>query len=158
MIGDFNKKVGNDKFGVKGNHPEITYGGELVRELIASEEYHIVNDSEVAIGGPFTRTDPSDENKKSCLDLAIASSNLIPFIKEMVVDKDRSFTPMRVISTRKGLQLRYTDHLSIKMDICNLPSARQKTEKVTKWNLMKPGGWINMERLQMRLQIRYVRL
>ena len=141
MLGDFNKKVGNDELGVRGNHPEITYGGELVRELIASEEYFIVNNSDVARGGPFTRIDPADENRKSCLDLVIASHNLMPFIQEMVVDKERTFTPMRVIATRKGLQVRYTDHLSIEVYICDLPSSKQKVETKTKWNLMKPGGW-----------------
>ena len=60
MVGDFNKKVGNDELGVKGNHPEVTFGGELVRELVASNEYFIVNNDDVARGGPFTRIDPAD--------------------------------------------------------------------------------------------------
>ena len=89
MTGDLNKKVGNDELGVRGNHPEISFGGELVRELIASREYIIVNNTEVAIGGPFTRIDPANENKKSCLDLTIISMNLMPYVKELIVDKDR---------------------------------------------------------------------
>ena len=95
---DFNKKVGNDELGVRGNHPEVTFGGELVRELVASEEFILVNNSEVARGGPFTRIDPADETKKSCLDLVLASPNLMPFVRDLVVDKERIFTPMRVIN------------------------------------------------------------
>ena len=88
IAGDLNKKVGNDHLGVKGNHPEISYGGELIRELVASGQYLIVNNTDVAIGGPFTRLDPADETKKSCLDLCIVSHNLIPYVREMVVDRE----------------------------------------------------------------------
>ena len=141
MAGDFNKKVGNDELGVTGNHPEITFGGELVRELVASEEFILVNNSEVARGGPFTRWDPSDETKKSCIDLVLASANLMPFIRELVIDKERTFTPMRVIPKGNSLTARYTDHLSLKISLRDLPSSNRKTEIRTKWNLKKPGGW-----------------
>ena len=48
---------------------------------------------------------------------------------------------MRVIATRKGLQVRYTDHLSLEVYVCDLPSSQLKVETKSKWNLMKPGGW-----------------
>ena len=132
MAGDFNKKVGNDELGVTGNHPEISFGGELVRELVASEEFILVNNSEVARGGPFTRWDPSDETKKSCIDLVLASANLMPFIRELVIDKERTFTPMRVIPKGNSLTARYTDNLSLKISLRDLPSSNQKTEIRTK--------------------------
>ena len=84
--------MGNDDLGVEGNHPEISFGGKLVRNLLASGQYILVNNTRVAVGGPFTRVDPSNENNKSCLGLVIASANLMPFIMELVVDKEREFT------------------------------------------------------------------
>ena len=33
-IGDLNVKVGNNEQGIEGNHPEITYGGKMLRNLI----------------------------------------------------------------------------------------------------------------------------
>ena len=73
LVGDLNKLVGNDMFGVTGNHSKVSMGGRLVRELIASEEYFLVNNMELARGGPFTRVDPADPREKSCLDLIIGS-------------------------------------------------------------------------------------
>ena len=127
--------------GVKGNHPEISYGGELIRELVASGQYLIVNNTDVAIGGPFTRLDPADENKKSCLDLCIVSQNLIPYVREMLVDRDRNFTPKRAITKGHRLTVRYTDHLSYKVSLQGLPTSKREVANQTKWNLMKPGGW-----------------
>ena len=63
--------MGNDDLGVEGNHPEISFGGKLVRNLLASGQYILVNNTRVAVGGPFTRVDPSNENNKSCLGLVI---------------------------------------------------------------------------------------
>ena len=55
IVGDFNKKVGNDEFGVRGNHPDISFWGELVRELIASGDFDLVNNLSVIKGAPFRR-------------------------------------------------------------------------------------------------------
>ena len=96
LVGDFNKKVGNDDMGVEGNRPEISFGGKLVRNLIASGEYVLVNNTEVAKGGPFTRVDPANANKKSCLGLVIVSANPMPFITELLLYKHREVTPLRV--------------------------------------------------------------
>ena len=59
IIGDLNKHVGNDATGVKDNHSKVTFGGELVRGLIASGDFICMNNSPKAFGGPFTRYDPS---------------------------------------------------------------------------------------------------
>ena len=45
IVGDFNKKVGNDDLGVEGNHPEISFGGKLVRNLLGSGQYILVNNT-----------------------------------------------------------------------------------------------------------------
>jgi hypothetical protein len=57
------------------------------------------------------------------------------------VDRDKMFTPMRVITKGQDLVKRYTDHLSNKISLCGLPSSKGEVLTKTKWNLMKPGGW-----------------
>ena len=113
----------------------------MVRKLVASEDYLILNNTKLAKGGPFTRIDPADQEKKSCLDLVIISLNLLPFVKELLVDKEKKFTPMRVITKGNGLGVRHTDHLSLKIKLGGLPTSQYEVQSQTKWNLMKPGGW-----------------
>ena len=38
-LGDMNKHIGNDELGVNYNHDKVTFGGELVRGLLATGEY-----------------------------------------------------------------------------------------------------------------------
>ena len=67
LLGDLNKLVGSDEWGVEGNHPEVSPGGKLLRGLLMSREWFLVNalGEEVVVGGPFTREDPATFNK-SC--------------------------------------------------------------------------------------------
>jgi hypothetical protein len=118
LIGDLNRKIGNDQWGVKGNHSEVSMGGQLLRDLFASEDYALINNSDKCVGGPFTREEPGDKDNKSCLDLAIASVNLLPFIKSMEIDSKREFTPMRAVSRGKGKGLRviHADHYPFVLD------------------------------------------
>ena len=96
-IGDFNKLIGNDELGVIGNHSKISCGGKLVRELLATEDYCLVNNMTNAKGGPFTRVDPADPNIKSCLDLLICSIGLRPFIESLIIDSNREHTMKRAV-------------------------------------------------------------
>ena len=54
IMGDFNRAIGNDQFGVPGNKEKISYGGEMVRDLIREGEYVLVNRLGLAEGGPWT--------------------------------------------------------------------------------------------------------
>ena len=125
---DLNRIQINGELGVRGNHPEVTFGGELVRELVTSNEYFIVTHE---IAGKI---------------VDIASASLMPYVRELVVDKERVFTPKRVITRGKELTVRFTDHLSLKISLCDLPSSKQKTQIKTKWNLNRPGGWKKYEK------------
>ena len=64
----------------------ISFGGSLVRDLLASEEYILVNNSDKTKGGPLPRFDPANKENKSCLELVIISACLEPFIKELLID------------------------------------------------------------------------
>ena len=85
--GDLNKLVGCDEYGIPGNHPEVSPGGQMLRDLLATGNWILVNGlgKDVVIGGPFTRQDPAT-GKLSCLDLFIISRELRPFFSTMVID------------------------------------------------------------------------
>ena len=81
--GDQNKHVGDI---IDGNHEKVTFGGQLIRNMLKSDKFVLVNSTSKVIGGPFTRYDPSDPKcdiKKSCLDLAIMSKELLKYLDKM---------------------------------------------------------------------------
>ena len=122
--------------GVVGNHPEVSPGGKLVRELLMSREWVLVNslgEGEVVHGGPFTREDPATGNK-SCLDLCMVSAGLRPYVTSMVIDSARVMTPRVVL--RKGRKVTtYSDHYSCLVNLSSLPRRKEGKveEKVHRW-------------------------
>ena len=141
LIGDLNKLVGCDHLGVKGNNERISYGGQLLRELIATEDYCLVNNLDIATGGPFTRIDPADASIRSCLDYFICSSNLRPYIKRLVIDSQRKQALKRVVYKDGKYKVVYADHFTLVLYMGDLPGHSLRSEKVTRWNLRKEGGW-----------------
>ena len=91
-------------------------------------------------GGPFTRVDPGDPTKKSCRDYAIVSDELLPYIDEVIIDSQKTFTPKRIINNGKDVS---TDHFSFIIHFKDLPVANKssKKEEVIIWNTKKSGGW-----------------
>ena len=118
IIGDFNKHVGDI---IEGNHSKITEGGRLIRELLNNGDYVLLNSLTSKIkGGPFTRVEPSDpdnDDKKSCIDFIIASSDLVKYVDEIVIDRDRKVTPSHAMKSNK---LTYPDHLAIMTSFKNI--------------------------------------
>ena len=80
IMGDMNRGVGAGEFGVKGNKHHVTYGGQLVRDLLSTNKYILLNGLSIAEGGPWTWVDRSNSEVKSCLDLGIVSAGLLPFV------------------------------------------------------------------------------
>ena len=140
LIGDLNRHVGRI---IPGNRDKVTFGGKKIIEFIESGKYKLINASDIAIGGPFTRYDPIDpfnDNKKSALDLCIVSVELLEFVDTFEIDSDRKFTPFRPGNGK----LHYTDHYSINLSLKNIPLRNNKRHFVKKsiiWNTNKPGGW-----------------
>ena len=145
IIGDMNRYVGSDELGVSGNHSKVSHGGQLIREMVKENNYVTLNN--IAVGGPWTWVQRGKESIKNCLDLAYASKNLMPFIKLVVIDKDRNFTPKRVIWRKKEFTSVYTDHFTMEIVLSGMPRRNQTLEKSSVWNLGKPGGWEEYERL-----------
>ena len=100
FLGDMNKLIGCGQWGVPGNHSEVTVGGRLLLELLATKDWVLVNalGEDMVKGGPFTRKDPAS-GKLSCLDLFVVSKDLRPYVKELIVDSERQMAPFRIINS-----------------------------------------------------------
>ena len=143
LAGDLNKLVGNDEWGVPGNHPEVSLGGRLLRELLATRDWTLVNGlgEEVVQGGPYTRSDPATGNR-SCLDLFVASRELMPYVTNLSIDSERKNTIARIVKNKRKRRIIYPDHFSSILTFKNLPRKREeKNEKRIVWNLAKENGW-----------------
>ena len=139
ILGDLNKLIGNGEFGVKGNNPNVTPGGKLIHNLLKTEKYILVNASEECQGGPFTRFDPSDAERKSCLDLCIISKSLRKYLVEMIIDDRRLFTPHRAVQNG----FKYSDHVSLHVKFKGIPEVMkgyQMDGKRVSWNTKKDSG------------------
>ena len=141
LIGDMNKHVGDV---VKGNHEKVTFGGKLIRELLETKKYVLLNSTNKVKGGPFTRYDPAapnDDNSKSCIDLIMVSKELLKYVKEVIIDKNFNFTPGKPLG---GGKMCYPDHYGILLVMKSIPLAtgrNGKCEKYKMWNMNKLGGW-----------------
>lgn len=109
IVGDLNKKVGNDKYGVMDNSPVISVGGFLVRDLAKTGSLVLANNLPNCIGGPFTRfypADPSNIDKMSFIDFVLVSPNLVKYVNIMEIILTY-FTKWRLLSCTS------TDHFTI---------------------------------------------
>ena len=141
ICGDWNRSVGTGNNGVVGNKCEVSYGGKLIRELIASGDYHMLLNQKQAEGGVMTRICPAT-GKSSCLDFPIGSTNLLPYVRRVLVDSAREYAPRRAVTKHGKLTVTFTDHYPIVVDL-EMPKASQGMESQNKleWNTRKPGGW-----------------
>ena len=88
-----------------------------------------------------------NDQVKSCIDLAIGSQNLLPFLKSILIDKNQNFTPRRIIRRNNKFTSVYTDHFSIEVTLVGMPRRKTLCVKSTTWNLGKPEGWKVYEKL-----------
>ena len=141
IIGDMNRKVGNDEYGVKGNKDKISYGGQLIRNMIKERQYVLINNLDLAVGGPWTWVDRQDSNRKSCLDLGIMSVSLLPFLTKVEIDVEKKITPRRVLKRKNNIINIFTDHFSLKVEFSGIPKNKETKKPEPVWNLGKPTGW-----------------
>ena len=151
LVGDLNKLIGCDHLGVQGNHPDLSHGGKLLRNLLATKNWYLVNAmGELVVGGPFTREDPAT-GKLSCLDLFVASKELIPCVAKLSIDSDRKWAIARTVGPKKNPKLIYPDHFPILLTFNNLPRRLKQVEKkIPRWNLAKEGGWLKYKEVTER--------
>ena len=112
----------------------------MIRELVETGKYVLVNGSEKSQGGTITRIDPSNSQKGSCLDLFIVSEGLFKYIDKLEIDSKREFSPFFV---NNKFEKKFSDHLSCILSFKNLPAKSNKVgiPKETRWNTNTPGGW-----------------
>ena len=147
LIGDMNRHVGNGEYGIRGNISKISHGGQLIQEMIKDGQYILINHLDLVKGGPWTFVDRQDNNRKSCLDLAIMSVALNPYLKTAVIDSERNFTPRRVTKTKNTIKSTYTDHYSMKLELKGIPKKIQKENQPPTLNINKPGGRLKFKSL-----------
>ena len=144
-----NKHVGNDHLGIPGNHPDVSHGGQLIRDLVESGNWALVNAMEEKVkGGPFTRSDPAT-GRLSCLDFWLCTTGLVPHVKSLEIDSERKMAVARPVRRGGRWQLTHSDHFSMLLSLENLPKVRQreKMEKEVRWNLSKKNGWEKYKQL-----------
>ena len=144
ILGDLNRAVGDGLHGVNGNRKQVSFGGSLVRELISSGEFFFLNNLSCTTGGPWTRVCPGT-GSASCLDLAIGSMNLEPFVTMMTIDSMKKFTPRRPVLKKNGLAVVFTDHFPSLIEL-KMPKAEESRQSAkVSWNTQKPGAWEKYE-------------
>ena len=146
LVSDTNKHIGCDELGVAGNHAKVSRGGHLVRALLSTGEWVLINNMPgVVEGGPFTRVDPAS-GALSCLDLFICSTGLAPYVKRLWIDSKRELAMKRGV--RRGGKFRtiFADHFTNLLEFSkDLPKVNTKVQKVSRWNLKKENGWTRYE-------------
>ena len=143
LQGDLNKLVGQGKFGVEGNHQEVSLGGKLLLDLLATGNWFLVNGlgQDIVEGGPFTRKDPATGNK-SCLDLFIVSRELLPFVKKLEIDSEQELAVGRAVKRGQNYEIVNSDHFTCFLTLSGLPRIQErKEENQVIWNLASEGGW-----------------
>ena len=94
------------------------------------------------VGGPWTWCQPGrEEEVRSCLDLVVVSASLLPYVRKLVIDSAREFTPRRLVRRRGEVESVYTDHYSVEVVLEGLARREGREERPSTWNLGKPGGW-----------------
>ena len=133
-----NRALGDGEWGIVGNKPNISFGGGLIRDLLATNKYVLLNSFPLAKGGPWTWVDRSNPSVKSCLDIGIISAGLQSFVKSFQVDKEQKFTPRRLRKTKKGVVSTYSDHFSLEVQFSGFLRAegsKECKEPGCSWNL-----------------------
>ena len=47
LLGDLNRAVGSDEWGITGNHSKVSYGGQHIRDIVKEKDYVILNNMAV---------------------------------------------------------------------------------------------------------------
>ena len=143
LTGDMNAHVGNDEWGIPGNHEKVSARGKEIRDLLMREEkFVLLNASETTQGGPATRFDPSNNDKWSALDMVICNRLMERHIKLMRIDSDRNFSFKRVRKGKKGVVETHSDHVATEIILSGIKVKKDcKQPKQTSFNFKKPGGW-----------------
>ena len=69
----------------------------------------------------------------------------------MIIDSKRKYPIKRVVFRNGKLTTILTDHYPLIVELHNLPGIRREIQKVTRWNLSRPGAWDTYKEVSNRL-------
>ena len=141
VLGDFNNHVGNS-LGLNVNNPKVSPGGSNLSRWVSENGLSLVN----VLDQTHTHIDRSSkQGDTNILDLVI--TNQPAMVKEFNVDKRIVNTPYRLRHTKRGIKHKYTDHLSLSLDIKVEWCKKPVSNKTTGWNYSKEGGHEKYEQI-----------
>ena len=143
IIGDMNAHVGNDEYGVPGNHAKINHNGMMWRDFIEERRMLLLNGNEKC-RGKWTRTDKRSGNQ-SIIDLVIVNERMQSKVKQMIIDEEKDLTPARYIARNGKLEEVQSDHNCIIVELEG--ETRKTTNKVKRWQFQNEEN-LNKYRLQ----------
>ena len=90
LVGDFNAKLGrgiipNDRY-------DMTDNGQSLYKVLTDYNMTVLNALDTC-SGTFTRIKNKSSDKKSVIDYAFTSNDLVPFLKSMATDESKEITP-----------------------------------------------------------------
>ena len=114
LMGDFNGHIGNDLYGITGNHIHINDNGRLVRNFVSDNSLTLVNADQRRCDGLFMRR---GHMSNSVLDLILEDSGLGDVISSLQVD-----TPDKILGG--------SDHVGLLFEVNALSMKTQQEEVV----------------------------
>lgn len=130
IIGDLNVKIGNDIYGINGNHCEVSKGGKILREFIVNNNLTLINNENIC-DGTWTRVNKKGVNiEKSILDYVITNYTGLEIIKKMKIDEEREYI-LEHLGTASGVT--ESDHNTIILDL-KLSKLEINNKKYIPWN------------------------
>ena len=119
LIRDQNKHVGAYHLGVEGSLPKVSGSGNLVQDLLATEDWHLVDNMGRAPqkGGP---------GKKRCLQLFIVSTELKPFVSKLYIDSTRAMGVAWPVWEKGRYRLIHSDHYPCLLTLRDMPWTQRK--------------------------------
>ena len=91
-------------------------GGEFLKNLFSTGDFTVLNNLEKSDKGPWTWIDRKENNIKSFLDNGTAMAALVPHVVNIQVDRERKYTPSRVIK-HDMVTKKITDNFSLKIEL-----------------------------------------
>ena len=101
LVGDFNAKLGRSI--IPKDSYDMSDNGQSLYKMITCNNLTVLNALDTC-SGTFTRIKNKNPDEKSAIDYAITSNDLVLFLKSMVIDESKTFTPWRKLNT-KGVLL-----------------------------------------------------
>ena len=93
LMGDLNKYVGDI---IEGNHSKVTFVGQLIRNLLKTEKYQLVNSSSKVVDGLSQDTIhliQSVKGKCLVLDWSLSPKTFYVMLKNYLLTKSRQSLP-----------------------------------------------------------------